>query len=87
MHTVLVLFYLISQFLTMSNYFVAIGCKVVRVNFRQLQTEEEKMDESMVSAWEMYLVQLQEAMEFINVQTLAITQRLEESFKVRKHYI
>ena len=48
-----------------------------------LQTsEEEKFDEDVQAAWEAYLLQLQDASEFVNTQTPLMTQKLEDKYQV-----
>ena len=52
------------------------------MSYRQLTTEEEKLDEGVTSHWEKFLFLIQEAVDFVNTQTPLITQNLESSFDV-----
>ncbi|XP_025095393.1 dynein heavy chain domain-containing protein 1-like isoform X2 [Pomacea canaliculata] len=55
--------------------------EVIRMSYRQLTAEEEKVEESVWSSWEAFLMQMQDAGEFINTQTPLMTQQLEETFE------
>ncbi|XP_062587861.1 dynein heavy chain domain-containing protein 1-like, partial [Saccostrea cucullata] len=44
-------------------------------------SEEEKFDEDVQAAWEAYLLQLQDASEFVNTQTPLMTQKLEDKYQ------
>lgn len=46
-------------------------------------SEEEKFDEDVQAAWEAYLLQLQDASEFVNTQTPLMTQKLEDKYQVQ----
>ncbi|XP_013418883.1 dynein heavy chain domain-containing protein 1-like [Lingula anatina] len=59
--------------------------KMVRMNYRQLNPEEEKIEENVWAAWEAFLFNMQEATEFVNMQTPLMTQNLEETFQASKH--
>lgn len=49
-------------------------------------SEEEKFDEDVQAAWEAYLLQLQDASEFVNTQTPLMTQKLEDKYQVHNRY-
>lgn len=49
-------------------------------------SEEEKFDEDVQAAWEAYLLQLQDASEFVNTQTPLMTQKLEDKYQVHSRY-
>lgn len=49
-------------------------------------SEEEKFDEDVQAAWEAYLLQLQDASEFVNTQTPLMTQKLEDKYQVQSRY-
>ena len=53
------------------------------MSYRQLTPEEEKYEERVWSSWEAFLMQMQDASEFVNTQTPLMTQELEETFQVR----
>ncbi|XP_076466624.1 dynein heavy chain domain-containing protein 1-like isoform X2 [Babylonia areolata] len=55
--------------------------EVIRMSFRQLTPEEEKVEEGVWAAWEAFLMQTQDAGEFINTQTPLMTQELETTFQ------
>ena len=57
--------------------------KVLRMNFYQLGAEEQRLDESVMAHWEAFLVELQEAVDFVNVQTPLVTQSLDNVYQVR----
>ena len=52
------------------------------MSYRQLTSEEEKVEEGVWAAWEAFLMQMQDAGEFINTQTPLMAQQLETSFQV-----
>ena len=56
--------------------------QVIRMSYRQLTSEEEKVEEGVWAAWEAFLMQMQDAGEFINTQTPLMAQQLETSFQV-----
>ena len=56
--------------------------QVIRMSYRQLTSEEEKVEEGVWAAWEAFLMQMQDAGEFINTQTPLMTQQLETTFQV-----
>lgn len=49
-------------------------------------SEEEKFDEDVQAAWEAYLLQLQDASEFVNTQTPLMTQKLEDKYQVHSRH-
>ncbi|XP_070211333.1 dynein heavy chain domain-containing protein 1-like isoform X3 [Littorina saxatilis] len=55
--------------------------EVIRMSYRQLTSEEEKVEEGVWAAWEAFLMQMQDAGEFINTQTPLMTQQLENNFQ------
>ncbi|GFR96312.1 dynein heavy chain domain-containing protein 1-like, partial [Elysia marginata] len=55
--------------------------QVIRMSYRQLTPEEEKYEERVWSSWEAFLMQMQDASEFVNTQTPLMTQELEETFQ------
>jgi len=56
--------------------------QVMRMTYRHLTPEEERLEESVMAFWNQFLVLLQEAMEFVNLQTPLIIQSLDSLFKV-----
>lgn len=58
------------------------GGQVIRMSYRQLTSEEEKLEESMWMAWEAFLYQMQAAAEFVNTQTPLFSQELEDTYTV-----
>ncbi len=56
--------------------------QVIRMGYRQLTLEEEKMDESVWSNWEKFLFAMQDANEFVSTQTPIIAQDLEDTYQV-----
>ncbi|KAL8594105.1 hypothetical protein ACOMHN_000817 [Nucella lapillus] len=59
--------------------------EVIRMSFRQLTGEEEKVEEGVWAAWEAFLMQTQDAGEFISTQTPLMTQQLETTFQTLEH--
>ncbi|KAL3832089.1 hypothetical protein ACJMK2_023767 [Sinanodonta woodiana] len=55
--------------------------EVIRMSYRQLTSEEEKYEENVWSAWEAFLLQMQDASEFVNTQTPLMTQMLEDTYQ------
>ncbi|XP_035825634.1 dynein heavy chain domain-containing protein 1 [Aplysia californica] len=55
--------------------------EVIRMSYRQLTNEEEKHEERVWSSWEAFLMQMQDASEFVNIQTPLMMQQLEEAFQ------
>lgn len=51
---------------------------------RQIAPEEERTEETVMSSWETFLMQMQEASEFVSTQTPLMTQQLEDTFQVRQ---
>lgn len=49
---------------------------------RQLTNDEEKFEENVWQAWEAFLLQMQDASEFVNTQTPLMTQLLEDTYVV-----
>ena len=56
--------------------------QVVRMSYRQLTSEEETLEASVLSSWEMFLFQLQDAMEFVNTQRPLMARNLEDKLQV-----
>lgn len=56
--------------------------EVIRMSYRQLSPEEERLEEQVLEHWEAFLSQIQDAMEFVNTQTPVITQNLEDTYQV-----
>lgn len=52
------------------------------MSYRQLTVDEEKYEENVWQAWEAFLLQMQDASEFVNTQTPLMTQLLEDSYVV-----
>ena len=52
------------------------------MSFRQLTSEEERLEEGVWALWEAFLFHWQDAMEFVNIQTPLITQNLEDNYQV-----
>ena len=52
------------------------------MSYRQLTNEEEKLEENVVSCWEAFLFNIQDALDFVNTQTPLITQNLEDTYDV-----
>ncbi len=52
------------------------------MSFRQLSSEEEKLEEQVWACWEAFLYTMQDASEFVSVQTPVITQTLEDTYQV-----
>ncbi|XP_052798483.1 dynein heavy chain domain-containing protein 1-like isoform X5 [Mya arenaria] len=55
--------------------------EVIRMSYRQLTSEEEKYEENVWAAWEAFLLQMQDASEFVNTQTPLMTQLLEDTYQ------
>lgn len=70
---------MLSQLIVLNIYCL----KVIRMSFRQLTPEEEKYEENVWAAWEAFLLQMQDASEFVNTQTPLMTQLLEDTYQVR----
>lgn len=49
---------------------------------RQLTFEEEKYEENVSTAGEAFMMQMQDASEFVNTQTPLMTKLLEDTFQV-----
>ena len=52
------------------------------MSYRQLTSDEEKYEENVWAAWEAFLLQMQDASEFVNTQTPLMTQLLEDTYQV-----
>ena len=52
------------------------------MSYRQLTVDEEKYEENVWHSWEAFLLQMQDASEFVNIQTPMMTQLLEDSYVV-----
>ncbi|XP_060599368.1 dynein heavy chain domain-containing protein 1-like [Ruditapes philippinarum] len=55
--------------------------EVIRMSYRQLTNDEEKYEENVWAAWEAFLLQMQDASEFVNTQTPLMTQLLEDTYQ------
>ena len=55
------------------------------MSYRQLASDEEKLEENVMLSWEAFLYHIQDAMDFVNTQTPLITHNLEVAFQV-SHY-
>ncbi|XP_048242736.1 dynein heavy chain domain-containing protein 1-like [Haliotis rufescens] len=55
--------------------------EVIRMSYRQLYPEEEKLEEQVWASWEAFLMEMQEASEFVNIQTPLMTQQLEDTYQ------
>ncbi|ESP00380.1 hypothetical protein LOTGIDRAFT_173233 [Lottia gigantea] len=55
--------------------------EVIRMSYRQLTPEEEKYEENVWASWEAFLMQMQDASEFVNTQTPLMTQLLEDNYQ------
>ena len=53
------------------------------MSFRQLTGPEEKLEETILAAWESFLFLMQDALEFVSTQTPLIAQHLEDTYQVR----
>jgi len=58
------------------------NCQVVRLSYRQLTVEEERLEGQVMQQWELFLSQMQIASEFINTHTPIMMKSLEESHAV-----
>lgn len=52
------------------------------MSYRQLTADEEKYEENVWLSWEAFLLQMQDASEFVNTQTPLMTQLLEDTYQV-----
>lgn len=57
--------------------------QVVRLSYRQLSGEEERLEGQVILQWETFLSQMQDASEFINTQTPIMMKSLEQDHEVR----
>ncbi|KAJ8313858.1 hypothetical protein KUTeg_008419 [Tegillarca granosa] len=55
--------------------------EVIRMSSRQLTPEEEKIEENAWAMWELFLLQMQDASEFVNTETPVMTQLLEDTYQ------
>ena len=53
------------------------------MSFRQLTPEEEKLEGTVWSRWEMFLYHMQESSEFVAGQTPVVSQTLDDKYQVR----
>lgn len=74
-----------SAWILFLSYKKPLNVQVIRMSFRQLSSEEEKLEEKVWSQWEAFLSYWQDAMEFVNIQTPLITQNLEDTYQVNKN--
>nr|XP_039270899.1 dynein heavy chain domain-containing protein 1-like isoform X1 [Styela clava] len=61
--------------------------EVVRMTYRQLTHEEEKLDEKVKTAWEAFVFQLKDATNFVSNQRPIILKQLDEMFQEKYSYI
>ncbi|KAJ8024410.1 hypothetical protein HOLleu_34313 [Holothuria leucospilota] len=55
--------------------------QVIRLSYRSLTPEEEKHEEQVWQNWEMFLLQLQDAAEFVHTQMPIKTEELDATFQ------
>ena len=55
---------------------------MIRLSYRSLNIEEEKCEEKVWQSWEAFLLQLQDAAEFVNTQTPIQLGNLQDNFQV-----
>ncbi|XP_038044677.1 dynein heavy chain domain-containing protein 1-like [Patiria miniata] len=55
--------------------------EVIRLSYRSLTTDEEKCEEKVWQSWEAFLLQLQDAAEFVNTQTPIQMSYLEDTYE------
>ncbi|CAG5130198.1 unnamed protein product, partial [Candidula unifasciata] len=55
--------------------------EVIRMGARQLAPGEERTEETIMSSWETFQVQMQDASEFVSTQTPLMTQQLDDTFQ------
>ena len=53
------------------------------MSYRQLTPEEEKLEGTVWSRWEMFLYHMQESSEFVAGQTPVVSQTLDDKYQVR----
>ncbi|XP_072028282.1 dynein heavy chain domain-containing protein 1-like [Amphiura filiformis] len=58
--------------------------EVIRLSYRSLNVEEEKCEEKVWQSWEAFLLQLQDAAEFVNTQTPIQLGNLQDTFQKLK---
>ena len=59
---------------------------MIRLSYRSLSIDEEKCEEKVWQSWEAFLLQLQDAAEFVNTQTPIQMSYLEDSHEVSSSY-
>lgn len=52
------------------------------MSYRQLTPEEERLEEQVQAAWDAFLVQIQDAAEFVSQQRQIVLKYLEDTFEV-----
>ena len=52
------------------------------MSYRQLEVEEEKLEEQVAQMWDDFLVVVQDAIDFVNTQTPLVIQSIEDLFLV-----
>ena len=52
------------------------------MSYRQLDEEEEKLEDTVMMMWDDFLVVVQDAIDFVNVQTPLIIQNIEDLYLV-----
>ena len=58
------------------------------MSYRQLDDDEEKLEETVMQLWDDFLVVVQDAIDFVNTQTPLIIQNIEDLYLVcmLQHY-
>ncbi|XP_070566099.1 dynein heavy chain domain-containing protein 1-like isoform X2 [Ptychodera flava] len=78
-----------KQYITYKNKMAALQSEVeyikslfevIRLSYRALTSDEEKHEEKVWQSWEAFLLQLQDASDFVNTQTPIKSQELEDTF-------
>ncbi|XP_019630284.1 PREDICTED: dynein heavy chain domain-containing protein 1-like [Branchiostoma belcheri] len=55
--------------------------EVIRMSYRSLNPDEEKLEERVRTTWESFLVQLQEAHDFVHTQTPVMLEELDQTYQ------
>ncbi|XP_066302844.1 dynein heavy chain domain-containing protein 1-like [Branchiostoma lanceolatum] len=55
--------------------------EVIRMSYRSLNPDEEKLEERVRTTWEGFLVQLQEAHDFVHTQTPVMLEELDQTYQ------
>jgi hypothetical protein len=59
--------------------------KVIRINYRTLNPDEELIDSQTQELWKTFLSKLQDAVEYVSMQSPQILEQLDTLFNVKKH--